>query len=153
MWLTGLMCGLRSGELAGLRWCHLDIDSEEPSIDIVERALVVRHRYVGQSDPKTRPSRRRIGLHPLLVAALRRHRDDMAMLGLYNAEGFVFCTRTGTPMTLANRRRAFRQLCMRAGRRPGQGRGPRRSRPSLPHAIEAWNGLLDRHGVSSDART
>src|SRR5438270_13206698 len=27
MWLTGLMCGLRPGELAGLRWCHVDIDS------------------------------------------------------------------------------------------------------------------------------
>src|SRR5437660_1054529 len=30
MWLTGLMCGLRPGELAGLRWCFVDIDSDSP---------------------------------------------------------------------------------------------------------------------------
>jgi site-specific recombinase XerD len=27
----------------------------------------------------------------------------------------VFCTRTGTPMTMSNMRRAFQKLCMRAG--------------------------------------
>jgi integrase len=179
MWLTGLMCGLRPGELAGLRWCHVDIDSEDPSIDVVERALSVNHRYVGQSEPKTPRSRRRLGLHPLLVAALRRHRDEMQILDLYDREGFVFCTRTGTPMTLANLRRAFRQLCMRAGlgadwttyelrhsfvslvsdqlddlvkvadlaghvdTRTTQGYR-HAVRPSLPHAVEAWNRLLAR---------
>ncbi|HUQ62234.1 MAG TPA: hypothetical protein VM121_00585, partial [Acidimicrobiales bacterium] len=38
MWLTGLMCGLRPGELAGLRWPLVDIDSDSPSIHVVERA-------------------------------------------------------------------------------------------------------------------
>ena len=115
MWLTGLMCGLRPGELAGLRWLFVDIDSEAPSINVVERALEVGDRYVGQAEPKTPRSRRRIGLHPLLVAALRRHRDEMQMIGLYDPEGFVFCTRERTPMTMSNLRRAFRQLCERAG--------------------------------------
>lgn len=75
MWLTGLMCGLRPGELAGLRWCFVDVDSDSPSIEVAERALEVEDRYVGQAAPKTPRSRRRIELHPLLVAALRRHRD------------------------------------------------------------------------------
>lgn len=39
MWLTGLMCGLRPGELAGLRWCFVDVDSDSPSIEVAERAL------------------------------------------------------------------------------------------------------------------
>ena len=37
------------------------------------------------------------------------------MLGLYDDEGFVFCTRNGTPMTMSNLRRAF-QTALRASR-------------------------------------
>jgi len=185
MWLTGLMCGLRPGELAGLRWCFVDIDSESPSIRVTERALEVDDRYAGQVEPKTPRSRRSIGLHPLLVAALHRHREEMRMLGLYDEEGIVFCSRNGTPMTLSNLRRAFQQLCYRAGlgrdwttyelrhsfvslvadqlddlvkvadlaghvdTRTTQGYR-HAVRPSLPHAIEAWDRLLAK-GDRSEA--
>ncbi len=178
MWLTGLMCGLRPGELAGLRWPFVDLDSKAPSIHVAERALEVEDRYVGQASPKTPRGHRRIGLHPLLVAALQRHRHDMQALELYDPDGFVFCTRNGTPMTLNNLRRAFRQLCERAGLGSDwttyelrhsfvslvsdqlddllkvadlAGHSDTRTtqgyrhavRPSLPHAIEAWDRLLD----------
>lgn len=115
MWLTGLMCGLRPGELAGLRWPYVDIDSDSPSIEVAESAIEVDDRYVGQGAPKTARSRRRMALHPLLVAALHRHRDEQRLLGLYDDEGIVFCTRNGTPMTKSNMRRAFQQLCRNAG--------------------------------------
>jgi integrase len=115
MWLTGLMCGLRPGELAGLRWPYVDIDSESPSIEIAESALEVDDKYVGQGAPKTNRSKRRMGLHPLLVAALQRHREEQKLLGRYDAEGIVFCTRNGTPMTKSNMRRAFQTLCEKAG--------------------------------------
>lgn len=94
MWLTGLMCGLRPGELAGLRWCYVDVDSEAPSIDVVERALEVGDRYAGQVAQKTECGRRRIGLHPVLVAALRRHREDAKVLGLYDRK--VSCSEPET---------------------------------------------------------
>jgi hypothetical protein len=55
-----------------LRWPYIDLDLDEPTIEIAERALEVDDKYVGQATPKTARSRRRIGLHPLLVAALRR---------------------------------------------------------------------------------
>ena len=186
MWLTGLMCGLRPGELAGLRWCFVDLDSGSPSIDVAERALQVGDRYVGQTAPKTPRSRRRIGLHPLLVAALARHREEQRLLGLFDPEGFVFCTRNGTPMTMSNLRRAFRQLCERAGLGSDwttyelrhsfvslvsdqlddlvkvadlaghvdtrTTEGYRHSvRPSLPHAIEAWERLLERSHPANQA--
>lgn len=115
MWLTGLMCGLRPGELAGLRWPYIDIDSESPSFEIAESAIEVGDKYIGQGAPKTQRSRRRIALHPLLVAALQRHRTEQKMLGLYDDEGIVFCTRTGTPMTKSNMRRAVQMLCRNAG--------------------------------------
>ena len=178
MWLTGLMCGLRPGELAGLRWCFVDVDSDEPSIDVVERALEIDHKYAGQVAPKTARSRRRLGLHPLLVAALSRHRVEQRLLGLYSSEGFVFCTRRGTPISMSNLRRAFRTLCERADlgadwttyelrhsfvslvadqlddlikvadlaghvdTRTTEGyRHPVRA--SLPHAVDAWDRLLE----------
>jgi integrase len=72
LWMTGLICGLRPGELAGLRWPYVDIDGDEPSIEVAERANEVNHRYVGQAEPKT-ARKGAIGLHPLVVGALRRH--------------------------------------------------------------------------------
>ena len=104
-----------------------------------------------------------------------------ALLGLYDDEGFVFCTRNGTPMTLNNLRRAFQQLCARAGLGSDwttyelrhsfvslvadqlddlvkvadlaghvdtrTTEGYRHAvRPSLPHAIDAWDQLLE-HGA------
>jgi len=109
------MCGLRPGELAGLRWRYLELDAEQPTLEVAERAMEVGKKYVGQAPPKTERSKRRLGLHPLLVAALRRHRDESQMLGLYDDDGFVFCTRNGTPMSISNLRRAFKTLCERAG--------------------------------------
>ena len=178
MWLTGLMCGLRPGEIAGLRWPYVDLESEEPSIEIAERALEVDDKYVGQATPKTTRSKRTIGLHPLLIAALERHQEEQYLLGLYDPEGFVFCTRNGTPMTMSNMRRAFRTLCQRAGLGDDwttyelrhsfvslvsdqlddlvkvadlaghvdtrTTEGYRHSvRQSLPHAIGAWDSLLE----------
>ncbi len=185
MWLTGLMCGLRPGELAGLRWPFVDIDSASPSINVVERAAAIGDVYVGQAAPKTERGRRRIGLHPTLVVALVRHRDEQKMLGLYEAEGFVFGTRNGTPMTMANMRRAFKALCERAGlgtnwttyelrhsfvslvssqlddlvkvadlaghvdTRTTEGYR-HQVRPTLPHAVDAWNRMLGPE-VSDDS--
>jgi integrase len=173
------MCGLRPGELAGLRWRYVDIDSDNPSLEVAERVNEVGHKYVGQTRPKTQRSRRTIGLHALLVAALVTHREEMTLLGLYDVEGFVFCTANRTPYLLTNLRRYFHQPCERAAlgsdwttyrlrhsfvslvadqlddlvkvadlaghvdTKTTQGcRHP--VRPSLPHAIEAWNSLLGR---------
>lgn len=184
MWLTGLMCGLRPGELVGLRWPFVKLDVPIPAIEVAERAREERHRYAGQGEPKTKKGRRTIGLHPLATAALQRHRSDMELIGLFEPEGFVFCTRNGTPFLLTNLRRYFRALCERAGlgsdwttyelrhsfvslvsdqlddlvkvadlaghvdTRTTQGyRHP--VRPSLPHAVEAWERLLASHGKVS----
>lgn len=173
------MCGLRPGELAGLRWPFVDIDSDEPNLTIAERVLEVEDKYVGQASPKTERGNRRMALHPLLVAALIRHREEQKMLGLHEDEGFVFPTRNGTPMTMSNLRRAFKTLCKNTGLGDDwttyelrhsfvslvsdqlddlvkvadlaghvdtrTTEGYRHSvRPALPHAVDAWNGLLER---------
>ena len=53
LWITGLIWGLRPGELAGPRWPHVDIDSVEP-ITVVERVSEVGGRYVGQGSRRRR---------------------------------------------------------------------------------------------------
>jgi hypothetical protein len=73
-----------------------------------EKALV-------RAEPKTTRGRWRIGLHPLLVAALTRHREELELLGLYDDEGFVFCTRNATPISLSSLRRGFKASCEQAG--------------------------------------
>lgn len=177
MWLTGLMCGLRPGEISGLRWSCVDIDGDDPHLLVSERANEINKRYVGQAEPKT--SRKGgIGLHSLVVAALRQHRAELHMLGRYDRAGFVFCTRNGTPISISNLRRAFKRLCERAGidgdwttyelrhsfvshvadkldlahvadmvghsnTRTTEGyRHP--IRETLPHAVIAWNQLLEQ---------
>ena len=45
MWLTGLMCGLRPGELAGLRWPFVDRDSDNPSLEVA-----IGHHEIGERD-------------------------------------------------------------------------------------------------------
>lgn len=127
-----------------------------------------------------------MALHPLLVAALARHRAEQQRFGVYDTEGFVFPTSNGTPMTMSNLRRAFKTLCKNTGLGDDwttyelrhsfvslvsdqlddlvkvadlaghvdmrTTEGYRHSvRPALPHAVEAWNGLLA--GQGSDRAT
>jgi integrase len=166
MWMTGLMCGLRPGELTGLRWPSVTLEGDEPMIWIAERANELNQKYIGQAEPKTR-RKGAIGLHPLVAEALRCH-----------PEGFVFCTRNRTPMALHNVRRSLRRLCDRAGlsgewttyelrhsfaslvsdqiddlvkvadlmghasTRSTQGYR-HRVRTAMPHAVSAWSRLLE----------
>ena len=189
MWLTGLMCGLRPGELAGLRWPFVDIDSDAPNIDVAERARRSRRQVRRAS---RRPRRRVATAESDCTRCWSQHCSDIAanmkLLGLYDADGFVFCTRNRTPMTMSNLRRAFQALCKRAGLGDGwttyelrhsfvslvadqlddlvkvadlAGHVDTRTtqgyrhpvRPSLPHAIEAWDRLIERadHGSVSPA--
>jgi integrase len=157
MWLTGLMCGLRPGELAGLRWPFVDLDSDAPSIEVAERALEVEDKYVGQATPTTAPSKQTIGIHPLLVAALVRHRDEQRLVGLYGDESFAFCTRAGLGegWTTYELRHSFvslvsdqlddlvkvADLAGHVDTRTTEGYR-HHLRPSLPHAIDAWDQLL-----------
>lgn len=116
MWLTALMLGLRPGEVLGLRWCYLDLDSEKPTADIVEAAIEINSKYVRQGPVKT-DREARLELHPLLVTLLKQHRETMIALDLYDdcdgkfaPHGFVFCTMEGTARLQSNHRRSFTNL-------------------------------------------
>jgi integrase len=66
------MSGLRRGEVLGLRWTDLDLESERPTVT-VRRSRVSLGRAGGttsEGEPKSRRSRRRVPLAPYALTAL-----------------------------------------------------------------------------------
>jgi integrase len=95
LWVTGLMCGLRPGELVGLRWPDVDIDSAEPAITVAKRVSEIGGRYLGQAEPKT-PRKGAIGLH----APFERHRTTRSY-GPRASRSATRCSRTTASDTRA----------------------------------------------------
>jgi integrase len=71
LWLLYATTGMRRGEALGLRWS--DVDLEAGTLTVQRNRTVADGKVVVQ-DTKTDQGRRRIGLDPATVAALRRHR-------------------------------------------------------------------------------
>lgn len=115
-----LLCvalGLRRGEVLGLRWADIDLDS---------RALHVRgqlQRIDGQLqlvEVKTQRSQRVLPLPEICVRALRRRRSQQAGDKIATGPGWgdsdlVFTTRHGTPIEPRNLARSFERLAVGAG--------------------------------------
>lgn len=120
--VVGLMLGLRPGELCGLRWSDVDIDSRTLHV----RQSLKRERGAGGrevlrfGDPKTAKSRRSLSLPAPVVTALQRQRAHQAaqrlVLGAaWQDSGLVFTTSIGTPLNPSNLRRGFERLTSAAG--------------------------------------
>ena len=92
MALVGILTGLRVGEILGLRWIDVDLDSGE--IRVSQRC------YRGDMDsPKTRSSRRTLPLPQMCADALRRLQ---AGSGPREKAALVFQTSKGTPYSDTN---------------------------------------------------
>lgn len=65
--------GLRRGELAGLRWSDLDLDSDPPVLHV--RVQMVRaDGQLVESEPKSARSKRRLVVMPFVAEILNEHR-------------------------------------------------------------------------------
>lgn len=115
-------CGLRPGELLGLKWEDLDLDKgtisvrhalhAEPGPDGHIRLLI--------ADLKTASSRRVLRMPAATVEALKVFRAHQAAARLkagtrWADHGLVFCGPSGKPMWPEGIRAGFRRLCKRAG--------------------------------------
>jgi integrase len=115
-----LRTGLRKGELLGLHWDDLDLNTGTAAI---HRSLQ-RTRTGGLTvlHTKTRASERRIALPTECVNSLKTHREQQeearraAGTG-WSDNGLVFTTPTGGPLEPANLTRRFSRLLNRAGLR------------------------------------
>jgi integrase len=116
-WLLALTCGLRRGELAGLRW--QDVDLEAATLTIANQRTTDVSTQVVVKAPKG-TSRRTLDLAPGAVAALRAHRTqqdaDLAGFGLRREPGtLLFLREDGSPHLPAR----LTELLQAASRRAG----------------------------------
>jgi len=116
-WSLFLTCGLRRGELCGLRWEAVDLTGN--SLRILTTLVLVDGRPV-QSEPKTASGRRSIPLDEALVKALRSHRASQAaerlMVGeAWRESGYVFTDELGAPLHPESVSTRFETLADRAG--------------------------------------
>jgi integrase len=112
---VAVMCGLRPGELLGLRWADVDLAGQT--------ALRVRYalKAGGLAELKTKSSRRTHGPLPAAVtAALRAHKRGQAQRRLrlgaaWREHDLVFPGPAGGPASKSSTEHGFRALCERAG--------------------------------------
>ncbi|MDQ3696220.1 MAG: site-specific integrase [Chloroflexota bacterium] len=118
LWRLALLCGLRRGELLGLRWDDIDLDRGSLAV----RRTLSRGNggtwELGQT--KTTAGRRSVALPASCVAALRAHRDrqgfERQRLGeVWEDHGFVFTNETGGPLHVNSLVVRYRRLIAAAG--------------------------------------
>lgn len=117
LWVTALATGARRGELCGLSWRSLDLDTGTASI--TDTLLDVGHQVV-LGKLKTARGRRVVALAAETVAALRAHLtaqkvERLAFGADYNPDGYVFVREDGAPLHPAWVTRAFTQRVKAAG--------------------------------------
>jgi integrase len=107
------LCGLRRGEVIGLRWADLDLDA---GLLRVEQQLVWRQGEWTVERPKTRKSRREVGVDVETVAALRAHKvrqakDRLLAGSAWQDHDLVFCREDGSPIPTWDVNSRFKELC------------------------------------------
>jgi integrase len=113
--MLALALGLRRGEIVGLRWVDVDLDSR---VVYVRRQVQRVRGDLYEDDPKGR-RRRPVPLPRICVVALRWERLRQAALRQAAGErwhetGYVFTTRTGRPVEARNIYRSFGRLARKA---------------------------------------
>jgi integrase len=116
LWVLTLATGLRRGELLGLRWQDLDLDSGRLT---VKQALVMLGGKAVIQAPKSKAALRPVRLTADAVAVMKEHKVRQAQRELASAywrrSGLVFTTSIGTPLSPRNVGRSFEECIDRAG--------------------------------------
>jgi len=112
--------GLRRGEAGGLKWSDLDL--EAGTLTVSGQLQQLGGRLVA-GPPKSDAGRRAVALDRTTIAALRAHRvrqqaERAAAGNRWQETGYVFTTRTGTPVGPDRLTRLFRRLVAASGLPP-----------------------------------
>ena len=99
LWVLVLSTGMRRGELAGLRWSDVDLETGVVSVVVPESASCTQR----ESDPKTRSSRRTVAVDGRVVGVLRAHRrrqheERLTWGAAWTETGYVFTPEDGWPI-------------------------------------------------------
>ncbi len=107
IYALAIATGMRQGELLALRWSDVDLDAGTLAIrHTLQRATRVL------AEPKTPRARRTLRLGPETVATLRAHRARQPVRG---RDGYVFASRTGTPLDSRNVTQELQRALARLG--------------------------------------
>ena len=107
LYVLAITTGLRQGELCGLKWDDVDLESGYLS---VRRNLVALGKAFIDGEPKTKKGKRRVDLPAIAVEALCDHRKRMLAEG-NSAATYIFCDANGGPLRRQNvLRRSFRPI-------------------------------------------
>jgi integrase len=118
LYVLAVHCGLRQGELLGLRWEDVDLDAATLR---VRRSLNTAREGPRFIPPKTARGRRTVKLNRPAVEALRRHHhrqfeESTVLADQWQDYGLVFATTAGTPISSRNLTgRSFKPLLKQAG--------------------------------------
>lgn len=118
-WLLFLTRGFRRGEIAGLRW--KDVDLETARINVAHTRVLSKGNPI-TSTPKTNAGRRSVPLDDDLVEAIRTHRRHQLEERLKAGEvwadsGYVFVQEDGNPIRPEYFSTRFKRLARRHGLR------------------------------------
>jgi integrase len=116
-YVLALMTGLRRGELLGLHWEDIDLDSRQLHVRRALQRVGGSLRFV---EPKTEASLRTVVLPRLAVRYLREHRkrqntERLTLGEAWRDHGLVFASWVGTPIEPRNINRRWDELRARAG--------------------------------------
>jgi integrase len=118
-WHLAVSCGLRRGEVCGLRWSDLELDATPPTLSVKQQLVESLYR-VTFAPPKTARGKRLVVLDPVTVAALRAHRrrqaaERLALGAAYDDHDLVVARLDGTPVHPNNVGQHFRRQIVKAG--------------------------------------
>jgi len=116
-YFLALNTGLRRGELLALRW--KDIDLSESTVKVC-RGLVRTKDGLKFQEPKTKFSKRTIGIGLSVIQVLKTHRKEqnehrLSVGQAYQDQDLVFCNELGQPLDPRAITRHFERLQEKAG--------------------------------------
>ena len=116
LYIVAVTAGLRRGELQGLKWEHVDLESGTLQVRRTLSEPKGGHIFEAPKSGKGRSIR----LTRRATAALRSHRkrqleERMKLAGLWTDHGLVFTSGVGTPLLGGNLNRSFKVTLRRAG--------------------------------------
>lgn len=97
-WLA-FVCGMRQGEIFGLKKSDVDLQAEE--FQIRRQVVEYKGKQVVRDKPKTKAGYRRIAMPPIVVALVRKRIDDAEAEGLGECE-WLCPTMSGQPWRRSN---------------------------------------------------